>query len=225
MPDLVVAGAGMAGLVVTLTQLGYGTGLLLLVPLADVVENRRLILVAMAGAVLGLAGVALSNSAATFLGASFVVGLCAVAAQVLVPFASHLAPEAGRGRVVGNIMGGLIAGIMLARPFSSPPSSGVIASRIDTAPRSPTHDTKAVSGREKRNGARQSQTETGRATKISTRPSATAAGSIAGNSEGVANRPSTRNMMICASHDTPSWKRFWLPAPRRLEFPATSPAR
>jgi len=111
--------AGMAGLVVTLTQLGYGTGLLLLVPLADVVENRRLILVAMAGAVLGLAGVALSNSAATFLGASFVVGLCAVAAQVLVPFASHLAPEAGRGRVVGNIMGGLIAGIMLARPFSS----------------------------------------------------------------------------------------------------------
>ncbi|WP_429596141.1 MFS transporter [Variovorax sp. PvP013] len=111
--------AGLAGLVVTLTQLGYGTGLLLLVPLADVVENRRLILLSMAGAVLGLVGVALSNSAATFLAASFVVGLCAVAAQVLVPFASHLAPEAGRGRVVGNIMGGLIAGIMLARPFSS----------------------------------------------------------------------------------------------------------
>lgn len=111
--------AGLAGLVVTLTQLGYGTGLLLLVPLADVVENRRLILLAMAGAVLGLVAVALSNSAATFLAASFVVGLCAVAAQVLVPLASHLAPEASRGRVVGNIMAGLIAGIMLARPFSS----------------------------------------------------------------------------------------------------------
>lgn len=111
--------AGLAGLVVTLTQLGYGTGLLLLVPLADVIENRRLILTAMAGAVLGLVGVALSNSAVTFLAASFVVGLCAVSAQVLVPFASHLVPEASRGRVVGNIMGGLVAGIMLARPFSS----------------------------------------------------------------------------------------------------------
>jgi predicted MFS family arabinose efflux permease len=42
-----------------------------------------------------------------------------VAAQVLVPFASHLVPDATRGKVVGNIMAGLLAGIMLARPFSS----------------------------------------------------------------------------------------------------------
>jgi predicted MFS family arabinose efflux permease len=111
--------AGLAGVVMTLTQLGYGTGLLLLVPLADVVENRRLILFAMSGAVVGLAGAAASNSAATFLVASFVIGLCAVAAQVLVPFASHLAPDATRGKVVGNVMAGLLAGIMLARPFSS----------------------------------------------------------------------------------------------------------
>ena len=111
--------AGLAGIVMTLTQLGYGTGLLLLVPLADVVENRRLIVLAMSGAVIGLAAAAASNSAATFLAASFVIGLCAVAAQVLVPFASHLAPDATRGKVVGNVMAGLLAGIMLARPFSS----------------------------------------------------------------------------------------------------------
>jgi predicted MFS family arabinose efflux permease len=111
--------ASLAGLIVTLTQLGYGAGLLLLVPLADVVENRRLVVVAMGGAVIGLVGVALSNSAATFLVASFVVGLCAMATQVLVPFASHLAPEASRGKVLGNVMAGLLGGIMLARPFSS----------------------------------------------------------------------------------------------------------
>lgn len=111
--------AGLAGLIMTLTQLGYGAGLLLLVPLADVVENRRLIVGALFGAVIGLVGIALSNSAVTFLAASFVVGTCAVAAQVLLPFASHLAPEATRGKVVGNIMAGLLGGIMLARPFAS----------------------------------------------------------------------------------------------------------
>jgi predicted MFS family arabinose efflux permease len=111
--------AGLAGLIMTLTQLGYCAGLLLVVPLADVMENRRLILTAMTGAVLGLLGIALSNSAITFLAASFVVGLCAVAAQVLMPLASHLVPESTRGKVVGNIMAGLLAGIMLARPFSS----------------------------------------------------------------------------------------------------------
>ncbi len=111
--------AGLAGLVMSLTQLGYGAGLLLLVPLADVVENRRLVLALVAGAVLGLLGVALATTAAAFLAASFLIGVCAVAAQVLVPFASHLAPEASRGKVVGNVMAGLLAGIMLARPFSS----------------------------------------------------------------------------------------------------------
>ncbi|RSZ47348.1 MULTISPECIES: MFS transporter [unclassified Variovorax] len=111
--------AGLAGLIMTLTQLGYGAGLLLLVPLADVVENRRLILGALFGAVIGLVGIALSGSAITFLAASFVVGTCAVAAQVLLPFASHLVPEATRGKVVGNIMAGLLGGIMLARPFAS----------------------------------------------------------------------------------------------------------
>ena len=62
---------------------------------------------------------ALSGSAAGFLLASFVVGFCAVATQVLVPFASVLAPERTRGRVIGTIMAGLLGGIMLARPFSA----------------------------------------------------------------------------------------------------------
>jgi predicted MFS family arabinose efflux permease len=111
--------AGLAGLVVALTQLGYGAGLLFLVPLSDVIENRRLVIWALGAVVLGLLGIALSGSAVTFMVSSFVVGVSAVATQILVPFASHLAPEASRGKVVGNVMSGLLAGIMLARPFSS----------------------------------------------------------------------------------------------------------
>ena len=109
----------LSGLIVTLIQLGYGAGLLLVVPLSDVLENRRLVAVALTVAGVGLAGVAMSNSAATFLAASFVVGFGSVAAMVLVPLAAHLAPDAQRGRVIGDVMSGLIAGIMLARPVSS----------------------------------------------------------------------------------------------------------
>ena len=109
----------LAGLIVTLTQLGYGAGLFFIVSLSDLVENRRLIQVMTSVLIVGLIGVAASNSVSMFMGASFLVGIGAVGTQVLVPFAVHLAPENGRGRVVGNVMAGLLTGIMLARPISS----------------------------------------------------------------------------------------------------------
>ena len=110
---------GTAGLIVTLTQLGYGAGLLLIVSLADLVENRRLILLMVAGTTVGLIGVVFSTGAISFLLFSFVTGFCSVGAQIMVPLAAHLAPDAKRGQVIGNIMAGLITGIMLARPLAS----------------------------------------------------------------------------------------------------------
>ncbi len=110
---------GATGLIVTLTQIGYGLGLLLIVPLGDLLETRRLVcsLALLAGA--ALLGAALSTQPLTFLAAVLAIGLASVAAQVIVPFAAHLAPAALRGRVVGNVMSGLLTGIMLARPVSS----------------------------------------------------------------------------------------------------------
>ena len=109
----------LAGLIVTLTQLGYGAGLFFIVSLSDLVENRRLIQAMTLVLIAGLIGVAASESVAMFMGASFLIGIGAVGTQVLVPFAVHLAPENKRGRVVGNVMAGLLTGIMLARPVSS----------------------------------------------------------------------------------------------------------
>jgi predicted MFS family arabinose efflux permease len=117
-PELRLAPA-LAGLLMTLTQAGYGAGLLLLVPLSDVFENRRLALALLAGLALALLAVSRAPSAPLFLAASFVAGALAAATQILVPFASHLAPEERRGRVVGQVMAGLLAGIMLARPAAS----------------------------------------------------------------------------------------------------------
>jgi predicted MFS family arabinose efflux permease len=106
----------LAGSVVSVTQLGYGAGLFFLVPLADLVENRRLLLAAVAALTLGLIGVASAGGVPSLFLALFAIGLFATGAQVIVPLAAHLAPAARRGRVVGNVMGGLITGIMLARP-------------------------------------------------------------------------------------------------------------
>jgi predicted MFS family arabinose efflux permease len=112
-------GRAATGLIVTLTQIGYGLGLVFLAPLGDLVENRRLIMItALCGsAAMALAGV--SPSAGPFLGAMFLVGLGSVAAQMLVPVAAHLAPAEARGRVVGDVMSGLITGILLSRPLAS----------------------------------------------------------------------------------------------------------
>lgn len=111
--------AGATGLIVTLTQIGYGVGLLFVVPLGDLVENRKLVVSSVSMAVLSLAAAAFAPHAAPFLIAAFLVGVSSVAVQVIVPYAAHMAPHAIRGRVVGNVMSGLMAGIMLARPVSS----------------------------------------------------------------------------------------------------------
>lgn len=111
--------AGATGLIVTLTQIGYGVGLLFVVPLGDLIENRKLVVSAVSMAVLSLVAAAFAPQAAPFLIAAFLVGVSSVAVQVIVPYAAHVAPHAIRGRVVGNVMSGLMAGIMLARPVSS----------------------------------------------------------------------------------------------------------
>lgn len=108
-----------AGLIVTLTQIGYGLGLLLIVPLGDLIENRRLTLTLLGIATLALLGAGLSTHPLPFLLSVWGIGLGTVAVQVLVPYAAHMAPEAARGRVVGNVMSGVMLGIMLARPAAS----------------------------------------------------------------------------------------------------------
>ena len=108
-----------SGFIVTLTQIGYVVGLLFIVPMGDIVENRKLIVVSLLFTAVALAITAVSKQAMLFLVASFIIGLGSVATQVLVPFASYLASESSRGRVVGNVMSGLLLGIMLSRPLSS----------------------------------------------------------------------------------------------------------
>jgi predicted MFS family arabinose efflux permease len=111
--------AGAAGLIVTLTQLGYCLGMLFIVPLGDLFENRRMIVTALCVSAVSLAAAAFSTSAAVFLAACFCIGLGSTAAQIIVPFAAHLSRPEKRGQTVGTVVSGLLMGIMLARPVSS----------------------------------------------------------------------------------------------------------
>lgn len=104
-----------ASIIVTVTQVGYAIGLILLVPLGDLFESRHLILLVMSGTVIALAAAALMTTLWEFLAAAVVIGITSVVAQILVPFAAHLAPPDERGHVVGQVMSGLLTGIVLAR--------------------------------------------------------------------------------------------------------------
>lgn len=109
---------GVAGLVLTASQIGYAAGLLLVVPLGDLVERRTLLVRLLLACAVALAACALAPAIAALAIALCVVGVTSVVAQVLVPFAGDLAADDERGRVVGTVMSGLLIGILIARTLS-----------------------------------------------------------------------------------------------------------
>ena len=80
-----------AALIVTLAQVAYAAGLLLLVPLGDLLERRRLIVTLMLLAAFGLFTSGLAHSYAMLALGTLLTGLFSVAAQVLVPLPATLA--------------------------------------------------------------------------------------------------------------------------------------
>jgi predicted MFS family arabinose efflux permease len=120
--DAIAASFGIApaavGIVVTVTQIGYGVGLIALVPLGDVLDRRRLIGTQLALSTVALVVVGAAPSAAVLLAGMVAVGVLAVVTQVLVAFAASLAEPAQRGAVVGTVTSGVVVGILLARTFA-----------------------------------------------------------------------------------------------------------
>jgi predicted MFS family arabinose efflux permease len=108
----------VTGFVPTATQLGFAVGVVLLVPLGDRIDRRRLILIQLAALALSLAGAALAPDAWSLVVASAFVGITASVAQQIVPFAAELAAPSRRGATIGTVMSGLLCGILLGRALA-----------------------------------------------------------------------------------------------------------
>ncbi|MGN8088919.1 MFS transporter [Ralstonia sp. 22086] len=107
------------GLLVTATLIGYGIGLLLLMPLTDLQDNRTLASRTLWGAVASLALTTVAHSGQVLMLAAFAIGLTSTVIQMLIALAGRLAADHRRGRVLGDIMIGLNLGILLSRPAAS----------------------------------------------------------------------------------------------------------
>jgi predicted MFS family arabinose efflux permease len=114
--------AHAAGLVATFTQIGYAAGMPLFIPLGDITERRRLVVMLFGASAGALALAASAQSLAWLVAASFLVGLTTVIAQILIPLATELTPPAEQGKTIGTILSGVLVGILLARTVS-----GVVA--------------------------------------------------------------------------------------------------
>ncbi|WP_322061091.1 MFS transporter [Paraburkholderia sp. J63] len=103
------------GYLVTLTQLGYAGGFILIVPLGDVVDRRALVLRLLAANVIALGIIAYSPNYVTFAAGCLLLGVTSCSTQILITMAASLADPASRGRTVGVVMSGLLLGVLLAR--------------------------------------------------------------------------------------------------------------
>lgn len=107
-----------AGTIAMLTQVGYATGLLFIVPLGDMLRRKRLILADFVLIILALLLAAFAPNVYFLMGASWLIGTASVLPQLFIPLAAHLARPEARGKAVGTVMSGLLIGILLSRTVS-----------------------------------------------------------------------------------------------------------
>lgn len=106
------------GIIVSISQVGYGLGLLLIVPLGDLIDRRKLIAGQSILSALALLAVCFAPTSLALLAAMASIGLLAVVTQVLVAYAASLAKPHERGQVVGIVTSGIVIGILLARTIA-----------------------------------------------------------------------------------------------------------
>jgi predicted MFS family arabinose efflux permease len=109
---------GLAGVVVTATQVGYAVGLVFIVALGDLLNRKRLMLSQAVLSAVALVVAGCAGQWSMLLGAMVMVGMTAVLVQVVVAYTAALASAQQRGQAVGTVTSGVVLGILLARLVS-----------------------------------------------------------------------------------------------------------
>ncbi|EKF17696.1 MFS transporter [Nitratireductor pacificus] len=110
--------ASIVVLVPALTQLGNALGVLLIAPMGDSVDRKKLLILTISCLVLALTMAAVAPSFHWLAAASFLIGLTASVPQQLVPLSVHLASPQARGRVTGIMLSGILIGLLFSRAIS-----------------------------------------------------------------------------------------------------------
>lgn len=106
------------GWVAMASQAGYGIGLLAFLPLGDIVERSRLVVVMTLLCAVFLALTAAAPTLGLLIAGNLAIGATAMSAQILIPLAVELSPAEQRGQTIGVLMTGLLGGILLARTLA-----------------------------------------------------------------------------------------------------------
>ncbi|KAI0425522.1 major facilitator superfamily domain-containing protein [Xylaria sp. FL1042] len=107
-----------AALIPSVTQAGYAGGLLLVIPLGDILRRRYLVLGLTFSTIFAWLGCTLTTSFPCFLGLSFLVGLLTVTPQLVFPLTIQYAPPRHKAIMTSIVMSGVVFGILVARLIS-----------------------------------------------------------------------------------------------------------
>lgn len=105
-------------LIAMVTQVGYAAGLLFIIPLADLYQRKKIILVNFTVLIFSLLSIAAGNNIHVILVASFFTRVCSVIPQIFIPIASQFSQPKNKGRNVGIVVSGLLTGILASRVVS-----------------------------------------------------------------------------------------------------------
>ncbi|WP_294585889.1 MFS transporter [uncultured Bacteroides sp.] len=107
-----------SNLIATITQVGYAIGLLFIVPLGDLFQRKKIILINFILLIFSLIAIAIAPNIYIIWAASLVTGICSMIPQIFVPIASQFSRPENKGRNVGIVISGLLTGILASRVVS-----------------------------------------------------------------------------------------------------------